>query len=60
MSHTFIGIVIFFGIHSFISQKYCTGYHDYHAVNMNLGDGEGQGGLLCCNPWGHKESDTIG
>ena len=22
------------------------------------GDGEGQGGLACCSPWGHKESDT--
>ena len=22
------------------------------------GDGEGQGGLECCSPWGHKESDT--
>ena len=22
-----------------------------------LGDGEGQGGLACCNPWGYKESD---
>ena len=21
------------------------------------GDGEGQGGLACCSPWGHKESD---
>ena len=21
------------------------------------GDGEGQGGLVCCSPWGHKESD---
>ena len=21
------------------------------------GDGEGQGGLVCCCPWGHKESD---
>ena len=20
------------------------------------GDGEGQGGLVCCSPWGHKES----
>ena len=20
-------------------------------------DGEGQGSLLCCSPWGHKESD---
>ena len=23
-----------------------------------LGDGEGQGSLGCCSPWGHKESDT--
>ena len=23
-------------------------------------DGEGQGGLACYSPWGHKESDTIG
>ena len=22
-----------------------------------LGDGEGQGGLACCGPWGCKESD---
>jgi len=21
------------------------------------GDGEGQGTLMCCSPWGHKESD---
>ena len=21
------------------------------------GDGEGQGSLACCSPWGHKESD---
>jgi len=20
-------------------------------------DGEGQGSLVCCSPWGHKESD---
>ena len=23
-----------------------------------LGNGEGQGGLVCYSPWGHKESDT--
>ena len=23
-----------------------------------LGDGEGQGSLVCCLPWGHKEYDT--
>ena len=22
------------------------------------GDGEGQGGLACCSPWGRQESDT--
>ena len=22
-----------------------------------LGDGEGLGSLVCCSPWGHKESD---
>ena len=24
------------------------------------GDGEGHGGLACCSPGGHKESDTTG
>ena len=23
-----------------------------------LGVGDGQGGLVCCSPWGCKESDT--
>ena len=23
-----------------------------------VGDGEGQGSLMCCSPWHHKESDT--
>ena len=23
-----------------------------------LGDSEGQGSLVCCSPWGHKELDT--
>ena len=23
----------------------------------SLGVGDGQGGLVCCSPWGHKESD---
>ena len=23
-----------------------------------LGVGDGQGGLVCCGSWGHKESDT--
>ena len=23
-----------------------------------LGVDDGQGGLVCCSPWGHKESDV--
>ena len=29
-----------------------------HEFEQALGDGEGQGGLVCCRSWGHKESDT--
>ena len=28
-----------------------------HEFEQGLGDGEGQGSLACCNPWGHKELD---
>ena len=28
-----------------------------HEFEQTLGDGEGQGSLLSCSPWGHKESD---
>ena len=28
-----------------------------HEFEQALGVGDGQGGLLCCSPWGHKESD---
>ena len=29
-----------------------------HELEQTPGDGEGQGGLACCSPWGLKESDT--
>ena len=29
-----------------------------HEFEQALGDGDGQGTLVCCSPWGHKESDT--
>ena len=29
-----------------------------HEFEQTLGDGEGQGSLVCCSPWGHKQSDT--
>ena len=28
-----------------------------HESEQVPGDGEGQGWLACCSPWGHKESD---
>jgi len=28
-----------------------------HEFEQTLGDGEGQGSLVCCSPWGQKESD---
>ena len=31
---------------------------DGHGFEPALGDGEGQESLVCCSPWGHKESDT--
>ena len=29
-----------------------------HASEQTPGDGEGQGNLACCSPWGRKELDT--
>ena len=29
-----------------------------HEFEQTPGAGDGQGGLACCSPWGHKESDT--
>ena len=31
-----------------------------HEFEQTLGNGEGQGGLVCCSPRGHTESDTAG
>ena len=29
-----------------------------HEFEQTLGNGEGQGNLVCCSPWSLKESDT--
>ena len=29
-----------------------------YEFELALGDGEGQGSLVCCSPWGGTESDT--
>ena len=37
------------------------GWHhwlDVHEFEWSLGVGDGQGGLVCCSPWGYKDSDT--
>ena len=37
------------------------GWHhrlDGHEFGLTTGIGDGQGGLVCCDSWGRKESDT--
>ena len=29
-----------------------------HELRQTPGDGDGQGGLVYCSPWSHKELDT--
>ena len=41
-------------------QDVMAGWHhqlDGHEFEWTLGVGDGQGGLVCCNSWGRKESD---
>ena len=36
------------------------GWHqrlDEQEFELTPGDSEGQGHLVCCSPWGHKDSD---
>ena len=33
------------------------GWHHQHAFQQAPGVGNGQGSLMCCSPWGRKESD---
>ena len=42
-------------------QDEMAGWHhrlDGHEFELTPGVGDGQGGLVCCNSWGRKESDT--
>ena len=44
-----------------MTEDEMVGWHhqlDGHEFEQALGVGDGQGSLVCCNPWGHKESDT--
>ena len=45
------------------SENEMAGRHHWfngHELGQTSGDDEGQGGLLCCSPWGCKELDTTG
>ena len=44
-----------------MTEDEMVGWHhqlDGYEFKQTLGDGEGQGGLACCSPWGRKELDT--
>ena len=36
----------------------CHHRHDRHEFEEAPGVDDGQGSLVCCSPWGHKELDT--
>ena len=44
-----------------MTENEMVGWHhrlDGHEFEQASGVGDGQGRLACCNPWGHKKSDT--
>ena len=44
-----------------MTEDEMAGWHhqlDGHEFGWTPGVGDGQGGLACCNSWGHKESDV--
>ena len=44
-----------------VAEDELVGWHHWlngHAFEQTPGDSEGQGSLVCCSPWGHKELDT--
>ena len=44
-----------------MTEDVMVGWHHQfngHVFEQALGDGEGQGRLVCCSSWGHKDSDT--
>ena len=43
-----------------MTENEIVGWHHQlngHEFEQTLGDSEGQGSLVCCSPWGHKELD---
>ena len=39
-------------------MRWLDGITDAHEFEQAPGVGDGQGGLVCCSPWDHKESNT--
>ena len=51
------------GQKKWVSEDQMAGQHhqcNEYELGQTPGDGEGQGGLACCSPWGHKELDMTG
>ena len=45
-----------------MTENEMVGWHHQisgHEFKQTLGDGDGQGSLTCCSPWGYKESDRL-
>ena len=44
-----------------MTENKMVGWHHQlngHEFEQTQGDSKGQGSLVCCSPWGHKELDT--
>ena len=44
-----------------MTEDVIVGWHHWlsgHEFEQAPGVGDGQGSLVCCSPWGRKESDT--
>ena len=44
-----------------MTEDEMVGWHhqlDAHEFELAQGDGDGQGSLVCCSPWDHKELDV--
>ena len=44
-----------------VTDDEMVGWHhqlNEHEFEQILGDSEGQGSLVCCSTWGHKDLDT--